>query len=241
MTRDQRAEIEARLLSGEDLRAVANDIGLDVIEDDCGREMIAHPGWWADDGNAAIEYDRAESGGEAAREYVDGGDWGDVEETTWIRVYVWREGVRAEVTECSYCLEAATAHDADGDPACAAHAKPAPAGVECQPIGRTVVVSRTERDSVTVALEPDEPDCADGADHDWRSPLSVVGGIAENPGVWGHGGGVIIREVCSRCGAYRVTDTWAQDRETGEQGLRSVRYEDADEESLAWIVRRRSA
>lgn len=86
-----------------------------------------------------------------------------------------------------------------------------------------------------IALEPTEPDCAEGESHDWQSPLSVVGGIAENPGVWGHGGGVILREVCAHCGIYRSTDTWATDSADGTQGLRSVRYEDADERSSAWV------
>lgn len=87
----------------------------------------------------------------------------------------------------------------------------------------------------TVTLDPDVPTCADGHDHDWQSPYSVVGGIENNPGVWGHGGGVIIREVCAHCGTYRVTDTWAQRMDTGEQGLTSVAYESADDQSLAWI------
>lgn len=87
----------------------------------------------------------------------------------------------------------------------------------------------------TVTLDPDVPACADGHDHDWQSPCAVVGGIKDNPGVWGHGGGVIIREVCAHCGTYRVTDTWAQRMDTGEQGLTSVAYESADDESRAWI------
>lgn len=93
-----------------------------------------------------------------------------------------------------------------------------------------------EADEITVAVEPQAPKCAAKAEHDWQSPHEVVGGIAENPGVHGHGGGVIIREVCRHCGAYRVTDTWAQDRTTGRQGLRGVRYEDADEDSLEWVL-----
>jgi hypothetical protein len=92
--------------------------------------------------------------------------------------------------------------------------------------------------TVTTTIEPPAPACARGRDHQWRSPYSVLGGIAENPGVWGHGGGVIIREVCAHCAAYRVTDTWAQDRSTGEQGLTEVSYEDADDASEAWVARR---
>jgi hypothetical protein len=89
--------------------------------------------------------------------------------------------------------------------------------------------------NLTYTFDAKEPECTDD-EHDWQAPYSVLGGIRENPGVWGHGGGVIIREVCAHCGAYRETDTWAQDPSTGAQGLRSVRYEPADDASLAWIA-----
>jgi len=80
----------------------------------------------------------------------------------------------------------------------------------------------------TVEFEPDEPICLSrDEDHDWQSPLEVVGGIRENPGVWGHGGGAVICECCMKCGAQRRTDTWAQRSDTGEQGLTSVSYEPA--------------
>lgn len=82
-----------------------------------------------------------------------------------------------------------------------------------------------EEASSTVMLEPEEPECLDDGGHDWQSPFALVGGIKENPGVWGHGGGVIIHEACVRCGCRRTTDTWAQRRDTGEQGLTEVSYE----------------
>jgi hypothetical protein len=82
-----------------------------------------------------------------------------------------------------------------------------------------------DRESFKIEVEPSEPRCRGGQDHDWQSPIEWVGGIRENPGVWGHGGGVIIHEGCTRCGCGRTTDTWAQDRSDGEQGLTSVRYE----------------
>lgn len=87
----------------------------------------------------------------------------------------------------------------------------------------------------SVACDEDEPKCVDAELHDWKSPYSVVRGMSQNPGVFGHGGGVIITEVCRHCGTYRVTDTWAQDPDTGEQGLTSVEYRDADADSMAWI------
>ena len=93
-------------------------------------------------------------------------------------------------------------------------------------------------DTVTTEINPPEPDCDQGQEHDWRTPYSVLGGLKENPGVWGHGGGVISKEVCARCGVYRISDSWAQRPDTGEQGLNSVTYEPADDESAAWLERR---
>jgi len=82
-------------------------------------------------------------------------------------------------------------------------------------------------DKVTVAIEPEAPQCEDGGDaHDWQTPVEIVGGISENPGCWGHGGGVVQHECCMRCGCRRTTDTWAQRHDTGEQGLTEVTYEE---------------
>ena len=78
---------------------------------------------------------------------------------------------------------------------------------------------------ITARIDPPEPDCADDESHNWTSPHEIVGGIEENPGVWGHGGGVIIHEACSHCGCRKTTDTWAQRSDTGEQGLESITYE----------------
>jgi hypothetical protein len=144
-----------------------------------------------DDGTAEIEI-TAESAEEAAQDYVDGGDWDDIEETTWINVYV------QEIDE---------AGEAVGD-----------------------------RERIKITLDPEEPDCENADEHDWQSPHEVVGGLKENPGVYGHGGGVIITEVCAHCGGYRERDTWAQDHETGEQGLESVEYREADDASREWVA-----
>lgn len=83
----------------------------------------------------------------------------------------------------------------------------------------------SEEGKATVTIEQDEPDCVDGESHDWQSPHEIVGGCESNPGVWGHGGGVVIHEACMHCGCERTTDTWAQRRDTGEQGLTEVTYE----------------
>lgn len=88
--------------------------------------------------------------------------------------------------------------------------------------------------NVRVEFQPEEPGCKRNREHDWQSPYSVLGGCKENPGVRGNGGGVVYREVCAHCGKYRVTDTWAQDPSTGIQGLTSVGYEDADDDSREW-------
>lgn len=148
--------------------------------------------YYADDGNCEMEFE-ADTGADAAQEYVDGGDWGDGElltATAWIRV---------RVADADTVDEYRDADDDDD-------------------------VDEPDWDWHTVGVDPDEPDCTDG-EHDWQSPLAIVGGIAENPGVWGHGGGVTISECCMRCGCRRLTDTWAQDPSTGEQGLCSVEYE----------------
>ena len=81
-----------------------------------------------------------------------------------------------------------------------------------------------DRHRIEVTINPDEPPCVDADKHDWQAPHALVGGIKENPGVWGNGGGVTISEVCMRCGCGKFTDTWAQNPETGEQGLESVKY-----------------
>ena len=112
--------------------------------------------------------------------------------------------------------------------------------------GKTSRVCVADEDSYVVGgeraearnyeIEPPQPRCSASA-HDWRSPHVVVGGLEDNPGVWASGGGVEIVEVCAACGRYRETDTWAQNPDNGDQGLRSVKYREADETSLSWIAR----
>lgn len=195
-TTDLRATIEARLLAGESAETIADDLRLDVTTDG---ETVILDGWIADDGNCEVEFPYADSGREAAEEYVSDGDWGDDSSTSWVDVHAWRIGLQL---------------GDDGE----------------------VEEIRVDEETHTIAINPREPACADGHEHDWRSPHSVVGGIKDNPGVWGKGGGVVITEVCRHCGRYRDTDTWAQNPQTGEQGLCSVEYRDADEGSLVWVA-----
>lgn len=86
-------------------------------------------------------------------------------------------------------------------------------------------IVQVDRESHTITLDAEEPPCIDDREHNWQAPHDIVGGLEENPGVYGHGGGVTITTVCMRCGCQRVVDTWAQDREDGTQGLESVSYE----------------
>ena len=81
-----------------------------------------------------------------------------------------------------------------------------------------------EVETVTVAIDPDEPDCSDGCGHEWVSDGASGFGTV----VCGHGGGVVCRSVCARCGVRRISDSWAQRPDTGEQGLDSVSYRDGD-------------
>lgn len=101
---------------------------------------------------------------------------------------------------------------------------------------RPVADPDAEWEWTTITLHPDEPECNHDDDgHDWQSPIDLVGGIKENPGVWGHGGGVVITEVCLCCGLRRITDTWAQNPNNGVQGLESVEYQEPDEEYIALV------
>jgi hypothetical protein len=85
-----------------------------------------------------------------------------------------------------------------------------------------------DEDHHTITIEAEEPDCVDGNAHQWKSPYSIVGGLKENPGVWGSGGGVVIFECCMLCGCKKTTDTWAQNPCNGEQGLTSVEYAEGE-------------
>jgi hypothetical protein len=78
-------------------------------------------------------------------------------------------------------------------------------------------IVRYDDQSHVIARPATEPECT-GRAHAWQS---------DDDAVMGHGGGVIYREYCPRCGASRVTDTWASCPEMGAYGLTSVTYERA--------------
>jgi len=67
----------------------------------------------------------------------------------------------------------------------------------------------------THTYDPTPPPCT-GTEHEWEATVEQEGGLEENPGVWGHGGGVVIHDHCRHCGTRRTRDTWAQDDTTGE-------------------------
>ena len=87
---------------------------------------------------------------------------------------------------------------------------------------------------VYMELQPKPPACK-AEEHEWLSPYSLVGGLKENPGVWGSRGGVLSKEVCRHCGMYQLTDTWATNPCDGTQGHTSIEYLGPDDESLAWL------
>lgn len=201
-----------------------------------------------DDGNAEVAI-TAETAYDAASEYVRTGDWGTgtLTETTWVRVYVQRDVSDIEerlvelIGDRDYSPHDTGwwVYDADDlDIELLGEMLLGECSLIIDESGDLCVDHDHDRESHTIAIDPPEPECC-AAEHDWQSPHELLGGAKENPGVWGHGGGVIIRDCCADCGAYRVRDTWAQDPATGEQGLESLRYEDADESSATWVARRK--
>jgi len=71
-----------------------------------------------------------------------------------------------------------------------------------------------------ICIDPEEPPCSDWTGHDWVAyPIGDEWG-----GARANGGGVIVTEICTRCGWILRTNTWAQDPCDGEQGLLSVEY-----------------
>jgi hypothetical protein len=98
-----------------------------------------------------------------------------------------------------------------------------------------LISPQTEKELITVTVYATEPECEDDQNHDWQSPYDLLGGNKENPGEFGHDGGVTCSKACGNCGRYKITDTWARRPDTGEKGLCSVEYRDADNKSIAWV------
>ena len=195
--------------------------------------------WTCDDSNQPLDI-TAETARGAAEEYVDGGDWGDDAQTCWVDITCIVSTAtlldRLEVVsldrgdwgEMGLGLQAMVPFAGAED--LLAEVQQAVGGLGeaelvdlCADDEIEIQIIPTE-ETITISIEPDEPDCVDGEIHDWQTPIEIVGGIESNPGVQGHGGGVVCHECCMRCGCARITDSWAQRPDTGEQGLESVEY-----------------
>lgn len=78
--------------------------------------------------------------------------------------------------------------------------------------------------------------CPEGDDHEWEAPHHLVGGLEENPGVHGsNNGGIVMLQVCRKCGTYRHTDTGATESATGATTTRTT-YQEPDDRSRAWVA-----
>lgn len=114
---------------------LAEWMGVDLVED-C---LVPRCGYYADDGNATVEYPDAESGDEAAASYVTDGDWGS--DGGSIEVRTWRRGIDADgdsvdVEEESHTVDIPVDHSA-------------------------LIQSAAGRDTEICGTDPD--------DHDWTS------------------------------------------------------------------------
>ncbi len=91
-----------------------------------------------------------------------------------------------------------------------------------------------DKNSKTIVMNQSEPNCVSNERHNWKSPQRILGGDNENPGVHSHGGEVVITEICSICGCERVTDTWAKNPDTGEDGFETIEYSPDKYEYEIW-------
>ena len=89
-----RAQIKELHADGYALGDIAAQLGLEY---DASEGLLYLGGWVADDGNCEVEYPHADSGREAAKDYVSDGDWGDSDgETIAIEVMAWRPALRVD-------------------------------------------------------------------------------------------------------------------------------------------------
>ena len=84
--------------------------------------------------------------------------------------------------------------------------------------------------------KPEPSECgADDDDHDWQSPIELVGGCRENPGVFSTGTRFDFYAVCARCGMRKHSWDQGSQRNPGDLS-EGVEYEPADEASLAYAA-----
>jgi len=82
-----------------------------------------------------------------------------------------------------------------------------------------------EVDSFSGRIDEDAPECTSEDGHEWTATVDREGGLTENPGVFGNGGGVIIHEHCRHCDILRVRNTWDTNPGDGSQGHEVTTYE----------------
>ena len=83
-------------------------------------------------------------------------------------------------------------------------------------------------DSFEGYISQDEPKCISENGHHWAATYEREGGIKENPGVWGHGAGVILHDHCTRCNVIRKKDTWGTNPFDGTHGHEMITYGEAE-------------
>jgi len=76
-------------------------------------------------------------------------------------------------------------------------------------------------DASEMSIDPEEPPCGEGEEHEWRSS-----------GIWGHGAGTIEKDRCKKCGVFRTINTWDFRPDNGEP-CETIRYDEADEDDEA--------
>jgi len=85
--------------------------------------------------------------------------------------------------------------------------------------------TKKDTESITLQAEVVTPGCSEAPSHEWVTPYEVLGGLKENPGVWGYGVVTISQEVCKHCGCLKTTDTWATNPSDDTQGHTVVSFE----------------
>lgn len=100
-------------------------------------------------------------------------------------------------------------------------------GLTCYPYEIKVkkINSNKKYDNIIVSVPPN---CS-VKEHFWISPYKILRGLKENPGVFGHSSGVVVKQICSHCGIYKTTNNCRNN------GVR-ITYNKADSYSREYIL-----
>lgn len=110
----------------------------------------------------------------------------------------------------------------------------APADEKTYWLSLHVVRSDGVPDRQKVAIHP-EVKCTSKFGHYFSSDFEAVGGLRENPGVFGTArNGTFVVEVCEHCKVFKTTQSGAQDPIDGERGLTAISY---SAEQERWALR----